>query len=117
MTVTVFDRPQFALLPDFAGARVYGNVDNRLEVHAPSHNPGTWHVALAVPTGLFPLMKGALAVGPEESVSLSLDEAVEDPPRYILGLLAGESRLYDLWSYSAGSVPRWVFNPEYRLKG
>jgi hypothetical protein len=110
--MTVFDRPQFGLLPDLAGPRQYGNVDNRMEVHT---RAGTWHVALAVPTGLFLLMKGVLSVSVDDAVSLSLDEG--DDERYVFSLMVGTERLYDLWSYSTGSVPRWVFNPEYRIAG
>lgn len=111
MTPTVFDKPQFHLLPDHAGVRMYANVDNVMEVvtHAGSHR-----VAVAVPTGLFTLMRGVLKVPREARVNLALDELGEsDGGKFLLSMMWGNEHLYDLWTYSPASLPPWILLPEY----
>jgi hypothetical protein len=107
MTQPTFPKPQFKLLPDLQGRRWYANVDNLLEV---SNGEAVHYVALAVPTGLFTLMKDVLKVTPEERVSLALDR-VED--RWYFSLMRGEEKLYDLWSYADSTLPKWVLAEEY----
>ena len=107
---TTFAKPQFKLLPDLQGHRPYANVDNLLEVSRGSY---VHYVALAVPTGLFTLMKDVLKVSPDEKVSLSLDHLSEEG-RWVFSLMRGEDKLYDLWSYSENSVPPWVFSDDYK---
>lgn len=115
--MTVFPVPQFPLKPDEFGVRHYANVCNKMEVVA---SGGTYHVALAVPTGLFTVMKEVMKIPPGEEVKLLLIEdsevdAVTDEEKqfYVFSLLYGENGLFDLWQYSPGTVPRWVFDPSY----
>lgn len=103
---TVFDKPQFTLLPDKIGVRMYGNVSNLLEV---VQGERIHHVALAVPTGLFVLMQDVLKIPPEDSVTLSIDQVGE---RHVFSLLHGTS-LIDLWTFSASSIPAWIQGTEY----
>lgn len=115
----VFPTPQFSLLPDFKGVRPYGNVDNRMEVHI---GVDLYHVALAVPSGLFTLMKTVFKVPPEETVNLLLMEDTASDAvtgdavsTYTFSLMYGEDHVYDLWAYSEGSLPRWLTSPEHRV--
>lgn len=107
MTLPVFDTPQFPLMPDKSGRRMYGNVDNLMEV---VRNGQSVYVLLAVPTGLFTLMQDVLRVPPEEHVCLSLDEGEDG--RYIFSLMYG-TNLVDLWTYSQKSKPAWTTMKEY----
>lgn len=108
-----FPRPQFALLPDSKGPRWYANVDNQMEVCAGGE---TFHVAVAVPTGLFTFFKDVLQLPPEVDVSLALDEEGDDEHRrYVFSLFYGDNELRDLWSYSRGSLPAWILSEKYRL--
>lgn len=108
----VFPAPQFPLRPDSFGSRFYANTSNTLSVETQS---GVHHVALAIPTGLFTLMR-FLDVSVDETVQLgiALEERDEDV-RYVFYMLIGEDRLFDLWEYSSGSVPGWIFDPQYRV--
>lgn len=112
----MFPRPEFKILPDLNGHRMYANVDNRLEVALDEGNT-TFGVALAVPTGLFTLMRDVMKVPIGETVKLSIDEVIvgEDAQKeYVFSLMWGDN-LYDLWKYSRGSVPSWIFDKEFRL--
>lgn len=107
--VTLFDSPQWPLLPD-PEHRWYANVDNRLEI---AQRSKTKFVTVAIPTGLFTLMKSVCNVSTTESCTLAIDEYVSDSeePRYLLSMhVTGgvEDRLYDLWTYSRGSLPQWM---------
>lgn len=106
--LTVFDKPQFQLLPDYHGVRMYANVDNRMEVVRPS---GVHIVTLSIPTGLFPLMQDVLKIPPEDLVTLSLDQLDE---KYVFSLLQGSSTLVDLWNYTPKTLPAWILEKEYR---
>lgn len=114
MSQCMFPRPEFNLLPDLNGPRMYANVDNRLEV-ALDNGETTYIVPLAVPTGLFTLMRGVMKIPIGETVRLSIDELAEgEDVSYVFSLMCGDS-LYDLWRYSRGSVPQWILGKEYRL--
>lgn len=110
----VFDRPQWNLLPDPIGVRDYANVSNRMEVALCS---GTHHVAVAVPTGLFTLMRDVFKVDTGTPVTLSIEEVdgSRGDPRFVFSMLAGDDNLYDLWDYSEGSLPRWLLDGSYRV--
>lgn len=107
-----FDKPQFALLPDSQGARYYANVDNRMEILAGNAN---YYVAVAVPTGLFTLMKDVFKI-PQSAgtVKLSIDQVQE---RYVFSLFyeGYADMLVDLWDYSRLSLPAWILDRGYRL--
>lgn len=104
---TVFDRPQWQLLPDSKGVRMYANLENRLEIALTS---SSHTVAVALPTGLFHLMKDVLQIPPEDQVTLYIDQVGE---KYVFGLLQGSSTLVDLWTYSEKSMPAWMGKEEY----
>jgi len=87
---------------------MYANVDNCVEV---STEGGMHHVALAVPTGLFTIMRDAFKVPVEATVTLSIDQQGE---RYVFSLLHGY-HLYDLWDYSQASLPGWIVGLEHRI--
>lgn len=109
---TVFDRPQWKLLPDPMGVRKYANVSNLLEIAAGSR---VTKVALAVPTDLFTLMHKVLRVPPEAECSLSLD--LQDG-WYVFSLLVdgAEPKLYDLWAMTQKQLPTWMGDPAYRVR-
>lgn len=116
--MTIFPVPQWSLKPDSFGVRPYGNVNNSLEVVT---REGSHHVALAVPTGLFTLMR-FLGVPREEEVKLLLVEEIEldaitkeQRTFYVLSILFGEDGLYDLFRYTSSTVPKWVFDDEYKV--
>ncbi len=114
---TTFASPQFHLVPDRM-VRNYANVSNRLEIAGRS---STWAAAVCIPTSLFTLTKSAWGVSPSDSMSLAIDEIqVEDDTAYLLSLLvikqSGEESLYDLWTYSPASLPRWMFDRQYWVK-
>jgi hypothetical protein len=109
MPKLVFDRPQWKLVPDTQGARMYANVDNRVEVCV---EDDFWFVVVAVPTGIFTLMRDVFKVHREELIRLSIDQ---DGERYVFSMTRGDHDLIDLWDYSEGSIPRWIFSKEYRL--
>lgn len=106
---TVFDRPQSDLLPDRRGARMYANVDNRMEVTARGRSA---LFPVAVPTMLFTYMAQVARIPAEQEVNLSL-ELFDDLGYYVFSLLAGDE-LHDLWYYSLKGVPQWTRNPAYR---
>ena len=111
---TTFQTPQFPLLPDPIGPRHYANVDNRLEV---SMRDTQYRVALAVPTGLFTLMKDVLGITPDNEVLLAIDQATVRPnedDRFVFSVMCGDD-LWDLWSYTAAGLPKWLKDPTYRL--
>ena len=108
---TVFRSPQFKLLPDPKGHRYYANVDNLMSV---TIDDDEFFVAVAVPAGLFTIMRLSLKVPPSAEVKLGLDQHGE---RFVFSILYGEDNLYDLWDYSSQSVPAWVFSMEYRCAG
>ena len=99
---TMFPSPQFPLKPDPAGPRMYANVSNLLEV---TQDQQSYHVAVAVPTGLFLLMQQVLQVQTHETVHLSIDKVGE---RFVFAVMIGEDRLIDLWDYSENSLPAWI---------
>jgi hypothetical protein len=106
--VTVFDKPQAALLPDPIGPRFYANIDNRLDVGV-----GRGHVvAVAVPTELFTFLKEVANVPSELPVSLGI---TKDGDRYVFFMIAGDS-LFDLWSYSRKSLPAWLLDRSYAIR-
>lgn len=116
MALTVFPAPQWPLYPDQFGVRKYGICSNELAVVT---NQGTHHVAVAVPTGLFTFAR-AMEIPLEAEVKLLLMEESEvdtitgeEKSIYIFSMLYGEEGLFDLWQYTRGSVPSWVFNPDY----
>lgn len=109
MQSPVFESPQADLLPDSSGDRYYANVSNKMEVVRASGDE--YHVAVAVPTVLFTLMK-TLDVPATAEVTLSLDE--DERGGWLFSMFYGET-LYDLWRYTRGTVPPWIFNPVYRL--
>lgn len=93
---------------------MYANVDNRLEVVL-DEGETSFLVPLAVPTGLFTLMRDVMKIPIGETVKLSIDELREgDEKSYVFSLMCGDS-LYDLWQYSRGSLPSWILQKEYRL--
>lgn len=111
MTETVFQRPPYSLLPDPKGVRMYANVSNRMEI---ARGDRAHHVAVAVPTGLFSFLREVVKAPIDEVFYLAMDEVGD---RYFLSLVSeSEDRIYDLCSYSKGSVPAWIFASEYRLR-
>lgn len=108
----MFPSPQFLLQPDNIGERRYGNVQNRMVV-SPVHRP-EFAVLVAVPTGLFTIMRDVIRAKPEITYSLTLDG---NGDRFILSVVPhGESDFWDLWDYSERSLPSWILNSAYRLK-
>jgi hypothetical protein len=113
---TVFDKPQWTLLPDPQGARMYGNVSNALEVQLPRRT--SFFVHLAVPTELFTFMREIAKVPPQAACSLSID--VNDDGMGLFCLLVehgGDWKLYDLWAWTRGSLPGWIMDREFRCVG
>lgn len=111
---TTFQTPQFPLLPDPIGPRRYANVDNRLEV---STRDAQYLVALAVPTGLFTLMRDVLRIVPDNEVLLAVDQVTVRPDeddRFVFSLMSGND-LWDLWSYTAAGLPKWLKDSTYWL--
>lgn len=92
---------------------MYGNVSNRMEV---SRRNRSFHVAVAVPTPLFTLMREVLKVPLDLTASLSLDLS---DSFYLLSLSVGRggdiSNLYDLWAYTEKALPSWVENRDYHI--
>lgn len=111
MTATVFDRPQWTLLPDPKGPRSYANVNNVLEI---VRGRSSVRVAVVVPTELFTLMREVFKVPPTSACSLSLDQV---GTHFVFSLLAdGEQpSLYDLWTYSAKSLPEWMLDRSFHM--
>lgn len=111
MDLLTFQSPQWRLLPDPVGVRRYANVDNRMEVKLTS-DPA-FRVAVAVPTGLFTLMKDVFKVPVGETVTLAIDQD-DFKDRYVFSLMYGGDNLYDLWMYTGSTLPQWILNPQYR---
>lgn len=111
MTATVFDRPQWTLLPDPKGPRVYGNVSNVLEI---VRGRSSVRVAIAVPSEIFTLMREVLKVPPSAACSLSLDQVDN---HFVFSLLAEVEplALYDLWTYSSKSLPDWMLDRSFHM--
>lgn len=109
----MFDKPFSPLLPDPEGARMYGNVSNRLEVNAFGRSR---LMPVAVPTELFTYMREVAKVPVETEVSLVIDEDDSDPDNtwYVFSLVVG-AEFHDLWAYSQASLPKWLMNPAYAL--
>lgn len=108
--VTVFDRPQWKLLPDPKGPRVYGNVSNELEI---ARRGRTHKVALAVPAELFTVMREVLRVDTASSVTLSLDLL---DGWFVFSALesgAAEDTLHDLWAIPESSLPGWMLDSAF----
>lgn len=102
----LFQTPQFRLLPDPQGHRLYANVDNLLEI---ATQEGLATAPVQVPASLFVLMKDVLRVKPESSVSLAVDEVEQgEDVRYVFSLLVDDQQIYDLWDYSPNSLPAWL---------
>lgn len=108
---TVFDRPQWNLLPDPRGARRYGVVDNRVEV---VQGRASYAVYLAVPTELFTFLREVAQVTPDSSVTLSLD--LVDGFWIFSAMVDGASgdSLFDLWAYTHKQLPVWIPDRQYR---
>lgn len=108
MIPTVFDSPQFQFLPD-PQHRQYANVDNRLQI---ARRLKTSYVTVAIPTGLFLLMRSAFNISTSAQCSLAIDEFDDDgEQRFVLSLFvddAGVESLYDLWTISRGQMPPWM---------
>jgi hypothetical protein len=108
---TVFDQP-LKVLPDNAGPRWYGNVDNRVEVvDARNHK---FFVCIEVPTELFSFFREVGKIDSTVDIHLSLDE-VEIKGRWLFSAYGGKYDLYDLWSYSPRSLPQFFLDPERRI--
>lgn len=107
-----FQTPQFPLAPDETKApRMFGNVSNIMEVASGSR---THRVYVAVPTGLFVLMKDVFKASPDVTYELAIDR---DGERFILSLYGEKTdSLWDLWSYSRGAIPTWVWSTTYRVR-
>ena len=94
---------------------MYANVDNKLELATSS---GISHVAVAVPTGLFTLMKDVFRVPVDVTVNLAIDEIVDErgdrDSTFVFSIIWG-NEIRDLWAYSRGSLPAWLTAREYRL--
>ncbi len=100
---TTFDAPQFELVPDAQGPRLYANVDNQLlREYAADKRRAQRQVPIVIPASLFTLMKEALKIDPSESVTLYL---VDDGDYFVFGLAWGTHGVADLWSYTATSLP------------
>lgn len=108
--VTVFDRPQWHLLPDPKGARMYANVDNRVQVAQGSRS---FHVAVSVATELFTFLKEVARVTPEDRVSLSLDLCDRFYVFSVFVEAQTGDKLFDLWAIKA--LPEWMGDRQYRL--
>lgn len=111
--VTLFPKPEWALLPDVEGVRPYANVDNRLEV---TLHRETFDVALAVPTAWFTLARDHLKISREEQITLAIDALGGERVRwYVFSALSSAERLFDLWLYTPRTLPAWLLEPAYRL--
>lgn len=108
--MTVFDSPQFKLLPDPLGARKYANVSNLMEVSL--EDGSLYHCPTAVPTGLFTLMKDVFKVPPEEQVNLSIDQS---GARFVFSMMVEERTLYDLWTYTMTTIPKWILDDAFAV--
>lgn len=108
---TVFDRPQWNLLPDPKGRRTYGIVDNLTEV---VNGRASYRVCLSVPTELFTFLREVAKVTPDSSVTLSLD--LVDSFWIFSAMVEGASgdSLYDLWAYTSKQLPEWMPDRQYR---
>lgn len=107
---TLFRRPEWLLLPDPEGPRLYANVDNRLEI---VDAKGRAHeVALAVPTAFFTLARDVLKITREEHVTLAIEPIYKS---YVFSALTDTDRLFDLWSYTPSKLPDWMREDAYRL--
>lgn len=113
MYPTVFARPQWPLKPDPLGVRQYANVSNRLTVDTPEWSQA---VALAVPTGLFTLMRDVFSIRPEQVCTLGIDlmETGKGDERYVFSLHVHgkKGETYQLWDYPDDGLPRWMLNPD-----
>lgn len=108
--VTVFDRPQWHLLPDPKGARMYANVDNRLQVAWGSRS---FAVPLSVSAELFTFLKDVAQALPSDTVTLSMDLW---QGFYVFSVFIESSqqdKLYDLWFVK--SLPEWMGDRQYHL--
>ncbi len=111
---TVFDRPQWHLLPDPKGERNYANVSNILEIVRGRY---FLRAPVVVNAELFTLMREVFKVPVESACSLSMDLVGQF---YVFSLYAGETvgwgpNLYDLWSYPASSPPGWLLQRQFHL--
>lgn len=114
--VTVFDRPQWTLLPDPQGQRKYGNVSNAMEVQLPGR--ASFRVCVAVPTELFTFMREVADVQPHAECSLAIDVNEEGQGLFCLLVeYGGEGKLYDLWAWTRGAIPGWIMDREFRCVG
>lgn len=109
---TLFDSPQFPLVPDAAGRRWYANVDNEIQLQQDlsigddghwTHNVNGGPVA--VPTGLFTIMKGVLKIPIDREVKLFLFEY--EYQQFVLGLEWGDpdTDYAYLWTYTYAALP------------
>ena len=102
---TTFDSPQFPLLPDAQGARHYANVDNRVDYMLGYPVGQSFPRPVAVPTGLFTLMKQVFKIEPHEQVTMYLHEY--QPDRFVFGIDWGDGDhdFADLWTYTWETLP------------
>ena len=102
---TMFDRPQFRLVPDVEGTRNYANVSNELEI-ARGRRVST--APIKVPAALFTLMREVMGIDPSSSVTLSADYLSDyGLDMYVLSLYAkgpDQEELYDLWELKPSEV-------------
>ncbi len=100
---TAFDSPQFPLIPDPLGVRVYGNVSNDLVIEGEDYrereNP------VVIPTLLFLMMKDILKIDPSAPAFLYL---ARDGELFILGLAWGAEDFCDLWTYNEQTLPEFL---------
>lgn len=93
--ITLFDKPQFELLPDPEGNRLYINVDNGVEL------PDGRLIPVVVNSMLFTIMREALKIPADDSVYLYLSK---DDSYYALCIeWCGEAAC--LWTYTEKTLP------------
>lgn len=99
---TAFDQPQLSFAPDPKGRRNYGNVDNEVQITTLSE---TFGVIVAVPTGLFTIMKQVFKVEPHQAAKMYLHEY--EPNKFVFGIDWGEDEndFADLWTYTWAALP------------
>lgn len=102
---TSFDQPQLSFAPDPKGERLYGNVSNMVQITLTHPVGETRGVAVAVPTGLFTIMKQVFKVEPHHRTEMYLHEY--EPGKFVFGIEWGEddNDFADLWTYTWAALP------------
>lgn len=102
---TLFEKPEYELIPDEAGPRFYANVDNR--IHRQYGSGAVKERPVVVPTALFTLMRETLKIAPEDEVTLYL---VPDEDYYVFGMAWGDNdnNVADLWFYTGKTLPPFL---------